>query len=148
MSRHVCKRFDYHRGRRRCTYCRKLQWLVQRPSGGTYENEMTLDHFANNWLPAISGTEPRKMLNVEVAFPFEWNCYESWNVVWRVRFEFPEHDERMATRVHIMNGWLSKWQECFNRIDAEAQQEFEERTGQPYRIGDNSYEEMRRFIQS
>lgn len=144
MSKHVCRHWDSHRGQRYCKFCNKRQWQV----GNEWQNEMSLEHFANNWLPAISGTNPKKMMVVEVAFPFEWNCYESWNTVFRVRFEFPEHHERLTTRAHVMDGWESRWQECFNRIDAEARTYYEEATGGKYDIGDNTYEEMRRIIQS
>jgi hypothetical protein len=106
---------------------------------------MSLKQFADSWLPAVSGTNPQKLMVVEVAFPFEWNCYESWNVVQRVRFEFDE--SLMDTRVGVMNGWESEWRETFNQIDRDARLIFEERAGDPYRIGDNTYEEMRRIIQ-
>ncbi len=143
------------RGRRRCksTACRQVQFQV-RLGDGTLEwkNELTLPQFADNWLPAISGTNPKKMMTVDVAFPFEWNCYESWNVVWRVRFDFTDvlgrRERGLATPVDIMNGWRSEWNESWVRIDAEARAYFAERTGKRYEIGDNTYAEMRRIIQS
>lgn len=117
-----------------------------------WRDELTLPQFADSWLPAISGTDPKAMMNVEVAFPFEWNCYESWNVVWRVRFDLSQFtnrmDGRLSTPVDVMDGWQSRWQECWVRIDHEARIEFEKRTGKPYMIGDNTYAEMRRIIQS
>lgn len=89
------------------------------------------------------------MLLVQVGFPFEWNCYESWNVVYRVTFRFPEGwVGRHPTRVDIMNGWKSNWHEVFNRIDAEAEEYYTERTGRMYDIGDNTYAEMREIIQA
>lgn len=107
---------------------------------------MSLDAFAHNWLPAVSGTNPQDMMTVAVAFPFEWNCYESWNIVFRVKFEFPEG--MLATRIDVMNGWESSYHEDFCRIDHEARKHYREATGRDYDIGDNSYEEMRRIIQS
>ena len=47
-----------------------------------------------------------------------------------------------------MNGWRSKWQETFNQIDHEARAYYQSVTSKPYEIGDNTYEEMRRIIQS
>lgn len=107
-------------------------------------------HFAEKWLPTISGTDPKTMMHVEVAYPFEWNSYESWNVVFRVTFRLPIGERRpeLATRVDIMNGWKSGWHEHFNRIDAEAEAYYTERTGRLYDIGDNTYREMREVIQS
>lgn len=151
-KRHECRYWDVHRGQRHCKYCRKRQWQVKRGDVLKWEYEMTLPQFANHWLPAVSGTNPKDMMQVRVAFPFEWNCWESWNVVFRVRFDFTDVLGRrlrgLGTRVDIMNGWMSKYQECFNRIDAEAKEYYADRTGQPYQIGDNSYEEMRRIIQA
>lgn len=113
---------------------------------------MTLEQFANKWLPAISGTSPVDMLRVDVAFPFEWNCYESWNVVFRVRFDLGDVTKRreggLGTRVDVMNGWQSKYHEDFSRIDFEAERYYAERTSRKYDIGDNAYEEMRRVIQA
>ncbi len=139
-----------HRGRRRCksTACRQVQFLV---ATDAWKNELTLPQFANNWLPAISGTDPKKMMAVDVAFPFEWNCYESWNVVWRVRFDFTDvlgrREHGLGTPVDIMNGWRSGWSESWVKIDAEARLYFAVRTGKPYEIGDNTYGAMREIIQ-
>jgi hypothetical protein len=47
-----------------------------------------------------------------------------------------------------MTGWRSEWRETFNAIHRDALAYYEERTGNPLQIGDNTYEEMRRFIQS
>ena len=81
-----------HRGRRRCksTACRQVQFQVKRGDAVEWKNELTLPQFANDWLPAISGTDPKKMMVVDVAFPFEFNSYESWDVVWCVRFDFTD----------------------------------------------------------
>ena len=105
---------------------------------------MTLKQFADSWLPMVSGPRPEKMMQVEVAAPFEWNCYESWNIVYRVRFDFTEVLARrrsgLGTPADIMNGWRSEWRETFNAIDKDARTYYENRTGRPYRIGDNTYE--------
>lgn len=138
-----------HRGHRWCKLCRQRQYQV---APGEYRDSMTLDQFASKWLPVISGTRPVDMLTVKVAYPFEWNCYETWNVVWRVRFDFTEllgrHEGRLATPVDIMNGWQSKYHEDFCRIDFDAAAYYESRVGRPYDIGDNSYAEMRAIIQA
>jgi hypothetical protein len=115
---------------------------------------MTLTQFANRWLPAISGTDPVNLMRVEVAFPFEWNCYESWNIVYRVTFDFSEMRGRinpaldLSTPVDSLDGWTSRYHEDFCRIDHDAELEFAQRAGRPYMIGDNAYAEMRRVIQS
>ena len=113
---------------------------------------MTLAHFADKWLPAISGTRPEKMMTVDVAYPFEWNCYESWNIVFRVRFDFTDVLGRtqrgLGTPVDIMNGWRSEYAEDFCRIDDQALKYYKERSGHDYGIGDNTYAEMRAFIQA
>jgi len=113
---------------------------------------MTLTQFAHRWLPAVSGTKPEDMLTVRVAFPFEWNCYESWNVVYRVWFQLPDVVARqqrgLGTPADVMNGWMSKYHEDFCRIDYEAEQYYLMRTGKPFRIGDNTYGAMRAVIQS
>jgi len=112
---------------------------------------MDLDMFANKWLPAASGTNPINLMRVDVAFPFEWNCYESWNVVWRVTFDFSglyPSGPVSTTRTAVMNGWISKYQECFNCINAEAEDYYKEKIGAAYQIGDNTYEQMRQIIQA
>lgn len=151
-KRHECKWWKPssagHRGFRRCDYCGRRQTK----QGGEWADVMQVGHFADKWLPAISGTKPEKMMTVDVAFPFEWNTYESWNIVYRVRFDFNEITSRrqsgLGTPVDIMNGWRSEWRETFNAIDRDAKAYFEERTGKPYQIGDNTYAQMRAFIQS
>jgi hypothetical protein len=113
---------------------------------------MSLAHFAEKWLPVISGTEPQDMMTIKVAYPFEWNCYETWKVVWRVRFDFSNVSERtrrgLGTLTDVMNGWQSKYHEDFCRIDHEALAYYSARTGHDYEIGDNTYREMRELIQS
>lgn len=152
-SRHECRWWKPspagHRGHRWCDYCRRRQVKVERFGAYIWEDEMSIGRFADKWLPAISGTTPERMMNVQVAYPFEWNCYESWNVVYRVVFQFPGGvDPRVLTRTHIMNGWQSKWHENFNLVDAEAEVYYEQRTGRRYDIGDNAYAEMRAVIQA
>lgn len=151
-KRHECKWWKPsaagHRGFRRCDYCGRRQTK----HGGDWADVMKLEHFAQNWLPAISGTSPKKMMDVEVAYPFEWNCYESWNIVFRVTFDFDDvltRTERgLETPVDVMHRWQSPWRETFNAIDRDARLYFEEQTGRKMQIGDNTYAEMRRFIQS
>jgi hypothetical protein len=152
VSRHVCKYWKPsaagHRGFRRCDFCGRRQTK----HGGDWADVMTIAQFAHKWLPAISGTRPDKLMQVDVAFPFEWNCYESWNHVYRVTFDFGDVVGRaksgLGTRVDIMNGWTSEWRETFNAIHKDACSYYEEQTGAALQIGDNTYEEMRRFIQA
>lgn len=156
-SSHVCKKFFTHRGHRRCEFCGKQEWKVARKGTEegkmqyTWERDMSLKHFADRWLPTVSGTKPVDLMRVDVAFPFEWNCYESWNVVWRVTFDFSRvHKEGPAstTRTMTLDGWTSQYQECFNRISAEVEDYYASQTGASYRIGDNTYDAMRRIIQA
>lgn len=149
---HRCERFEQPwRGRKRCRACGKPWYSV---SKNEWRPTMTLRAFADKWLPAISGTQPVNLMRVEVAFPFEWNCYESWNIVYRVTFDFSEMRGRinpeldLSTPVDSLDGWTSDYEEDFCRIDYDAEQEFERRAGRPYKIGDNAYAEMRRIIQS
>lgn len=149
MARHTCKYFTpAHRGSRRCKFCNRQQFRV----GGKWRWSMTLQQFAYRWLPAVSGTKPEDMLTVKVAFPFEWNCYETWNVVFRVWVQLPEVARRrqhgLGTPADILNGWMSKYAQDFCIIDYEAEQYFEKRTGKPFQIGDNTYGAMREIIQS
>jgi hypothetical protein len=112
---------------------------------------MALPQFAHKWLPAVSGTDPVDLLRVDVAFPFEWNSYESWNVVWRVRFTLGDVLGRMVggvgTRIDVMEGWQSRYHEDFCRIDHEAERFYLAQTGRPYAIGDTCYDAMREIIQ-
>jgi len=150
---HKCERFHPpHRGQKRCRYCGKVWYSVSRTE---WRPAMTLSQFGNKWLPAVSGTTPIDLMRVDVAFPFEWNCYESWNVVYRVTFDFgtklaaklnPALD--LSTQIDVMDGWRSRYHEDLSRIDYEAEQEYAERTGRKYDIGDNTYDEMRRIIQA
>lgn len=139
------------RGQRRCEWssCRHHQYQV---GPGEWRDAMTLERFAWKWLPAISGTRPEDMMTVKVAFPFEWNCYESWQTVYRVRFDFTDvmgrTSQGLGTRVDVMNGWQSKYAENFCRIDHEADAYYQERTGRAYDIGDNAYGAMREIIQA
>jgi hypothetical protein len=146
-STHVCKHWFTHRRWRRCDFCGRQEWQVVRDGEKVWEQQMTVTHFGNRWLPVISGTKPVKMMVVEVAMPFEFNSYESWDVVQRVRFEFPPYDERLETPAHVLDGWQSNWHEVLNRVDAEAELEYEARTGHRFRVGDNLYAEMRRVVQ-
>lgn len=144
-KRHECRYFTKPwRGHKRCTYCNQLYLHV----GGRWVRSMTARAFADKWLPAISGTNPKTLMQIDVAFPFEWNCYESWNIVFRVRFMFPERPTQLATRIDVMSGWESKWHEDFAQVDFEAEKFYAERTGKPFSIGDNTYPEMRRIIQA
>lgn len=150
MTRHECKYFTpAHRGQRRCKYCKRQQFKV---APGEWRPSMTIKQFAEKWLPVVSGTTPKDLMRVMVAYPFEWNCYESWNVVFRVWFQFHEvvkrQDHGLGTPADVMNGWMPKYAEDFCRIDYEAEQYFQQRTGRPYQIGDNTYAQMRAVIQS
>lgn len=152
MKRRRCEHkywdtYVYRRPTRYCRFCRKRQFR----DGGVWKDEITLTRFAEKWLPAVSGTTPKDMLFVDVAFPFEWNCYESWNVVMRVRFDFSSvltHSPLSTTRTSILDGWESKYHEDLNGVDYELEQYYLKETGRNYQIGDNTYEEMRRIIQS
>ncbi len=148
-KRHQCKYWKTHRGFRWCEFCGCRQIKI----GSEWQNVMTLKHFADRWLPAVSGTKPERMMTVDVAFPFEWNCYETWNIVQRVRFDFTDvlarRERGLGTPVDIMNGWRSEWRETFNQIDRDARAYFESRTGRPFRQwSDNTYAEMRAIIES
>jgi len=150
MAAHKCERFtDAWRGHKRCRTCNRAWFQVAK---GEWRPTMSLKQFGEKWLPAVSGTKPENMMYVQVAFPFEWNCYESWNIVYRVKFEFTDvlgrREGGLRTRIDVMNGWQSKYHEDFCRIDYEAERYYEERTGRSYDIGDNTYEEMRQIIQS
>ena len=113
---------------------------------------MPLERFAEKWLPVVSGTNPKDLMRVMVACPFEWNCYESWKVVFRVWFQFhevvPRQQRGLGTLTDVMNGWQSKYHEDFCQIDYEAEQYYIARTGKPYTIGDNTHAQMRAVIQS
>lgn len=148
-SRHTCKYFSQPwRGQRRCKFCNRQQFKV----GGEWRWSMTLQHFAQKWLPAISGTKPEDLMRVMVAFPFEFNSHESWDVAFRVWFQFHEVTDRtqrgLGTLTDVMNGWMSRYAVDFVQIDHEAEQYYLSRTGKPYRIGDNAYGAMREVIQS
>jgi hypothetical protein len=149
---HKCERFHpSHRGQKRCRYCNRVWYLMP---DKTWRPSMTISQFGNKWLPAISGTNPTDMMRIDVAFPFEWNCYESWNVVYRVTFDFSQIGAKLnpnldlSTRIDVMDGWQSRYHEDLSRLDFEAEQEYAERTGRKYDIGDNTYDEMRRIIQA
>lgn len=151
-STHECRYWQPsragHRGHRWCDFCGRRQVKVLRQGAQVWEDVRSLEWFAERWLPVISGTKPERLMRVDVAYPFEWNCYETWRVVYRVIFQFPGDPGPLVTRTHIMNGWQSKYHECWNRIDAEAEDYYHERTGRWYDIGDNSYAEMRAIIQA
>jgi hypothetical protein len=144
-GKHECKHWKEYRTRRGfriCRQCGRREFL----DGGKWRREMSLKHFSDKWLPAVSGTNPRTMMVIEVAFPFEWNCYESWNTVFKVKFDFSE--AKLQTRLGVMDGYQSDWHEDLNLLDYTLEKEYKERTGNDYQIGDNTYEEMRRVIQS
>lgn len=147
-ARHKCNYFRRHRNVRWCTYCGLRQFRIE----DEWHRSMTLKQFGEKWLPAVSGTNPADMMTVKVAFPFEWNSYESWDIVFKVRFDFTDvlarRKEGLATRVDIMNGWTSKYAEDFCQIDHQAGLYYRERTGKWVEIGDNTHEQMRRIIQS
>lgn len=154
-KRHQCKywktfgaTFNSRRVWRYCGFCGRRQFK----DDGAWRDELKLKQFAEDWLPAISGTDPVEMMTIKVAFPFEWDCYESWNTVFKVKFHFYDLERREAagrkTRVDVMNGWESKWATDLNLIDLEARKFYEENTGRKYAIGDNADDNMRRIIQS
>ena len=127
--------------------CWARQWLIN----GVWRDAMTAQKLAEKWCPKVAGPEPEVMMRVEVAEAFEWNCYESWNEVVRVRFDFSNVVARQkvgqGTRTDVMNGWRSGWHQDFCQVDAEAQAYYKQRTGRDYQIGDECYAEMRAFIQ-
>lgn len=137
-----------YRGHRRCKRCALVEHQV---APGNWQPSMSLQEFAQRWLPTVSGTNPRDMLRVDVAYPFEWNCYESWNIVFRITFDFGDVVNRTAnglgSRVDVMHGWQSKYQEDFCQIHYEAEQFYTNTTGRALSIGDNAYDGMRRIIQ-
>lgn len=138
-----------HRQQRWCDAgCGAWQYLVN----GTWRDRMRLSQFAEKWCPMVAGPDPEKMMTVDVAVAFEWNSYESWDTVFRVRFDFTDVVRRnqsgIGARTDVMNGWQSKYHEDFCQIDAEAEAYYESRTQRPYAIGDNTYSEMRHFIQT
>ena len=150
-KRHECrywKTFTTRRPFRYCSFCGRRQFR----DDGIWRDEIKLKQFAEKWLPAISGTDPKTMMVVEVAYPFEWNTYENWNSVFRIRFDFGDVLARdangLGSVVDVMNGWQSKWHEDLNLVDLEAGKFFAEKAGRPYAIGDNAYDAMRRFIQA
>lgn len=156
-SPHVCKYFARDgvysrrgwRGNRRCEWCGKHEITVKRDGQVVWEEVKDLRWFGDKWLPPISGTDPRRLMLVEVAYPFEWNTYENWNVVFRVTFQLPsDYMDQRPTRIDIMNGWKSSWHEYFNRIDAEAEAYYTERTNRGYEIGDQAPADMRAIIQA
>lgn len=135
------------RGKHRCEVCGKQQFSVN----GVWRDSMTLQAFAEKWCPKIAGPTPETMLRVEAGEAFEWNSYESWDEVVRVRFDFESVVRRQqvgqGTRIDVMNGWRSGWHEDFCEIDAEAEAYYKQRTGRDYQIGDDCYGPMRAFIQ-
>lgn len=132
---------------RLCRYCSKKQYNYD----GTWKWEMTLNQFGDKWLPAISGTKPVDMMHIRVAFPFEFNSYESWDIVYKVKFNFHDvsdrNDKGLGTLTDVMNGWQSKYHVSFNGIDHEASEYYKSVRGREYQIGDNTYSEMRAIIQ-
>lgn len=143
-------RWREHRGHRWCQWhvCGAFQYKVY----GEWRDRMRLSTFAEKWCPMVAGPEPEKMMVVEVAIAFEWNSYESWDTVFRVRFDFTGVTDRaragIGTRTDVMNGWRSSWHEDFCEIDAEAEVYYKSRTGRAIDIGDNTYPQMRHFIQT
>jgi len=156
MSAHTQHRWEVWRGQRYCKTrgCSARQFSMGRDVDNRFvwRDSMPLAQFCSRWLPAISGTQPEDLMTVKVAFPFEWNCYETWKTVYRVRFHFPNATERtergLGTRLDVMNGWQSKYHEDFCRIDFDAEAYYRERTGRDLQIGDECYSEMRAVIQS
>lgn len=150
-SPHVCKYWQPsrrgHRGHRWCDWCGRRQVSVQRGEDLVWEDRGTIEKFGGKWLPTVSGTDPKAMLFVQVAFPFEFNSCESWDIVYRVKFNLPSELVGLTT-TDIMNGWQSGWHTCWNHIDAEADAYYAKVTGHPYVVGDNCRAEMRAIIQA
>jgi hypothetical protein len=148
------KKHEHHwresrRGMRWCNWhvCHAFQYLVE----GVWRDRMSAAQFADKWLPKIAGPTPEQMMTIDTAVAFEWNSYESWDVVFRVRFDFEGVTRRtqagLGTRVDIMNGWRSNWHQDFCEIDAEAEAYYKARTTRDYAIGDDCYAQMRAIIQ-
>lgn len=87
-KRHECRYWrpgpGGHRGHRWCDYCGREEVLVNRGDGPAWERVMTAAQFGHKWATP-GGTTPEPCFTIEVAYPFEWNCYESFNVVFRRR---------------------------------------------------------------
>jgi hypothetical protein len=88
-------------------------------------------------------------MQIDVAFPFEFNSYESWNTAFRVRF--PKWSEskptELTTAVDFMQGYETPWRENLNLLQIDLENKFQKITGRKYEIGDNLYLEMRRIVQ-
>jgi hypothetical protein len=117
MARHDCKYWrtfgvsrNGGRAWRYCGFCGRRQYL----DNGQWRDEISLKRFAEKWLP--TGHQLKAMMTIEVAYPFEFRCYESWNIAIRVRFHFK--DERPDD---VMSEWQSQWHEDLNAVDAEAE---------------------------
>lgn len=153
MSKHVCKYWRTYgptgnspRAFRICTLCNKRQYK-DREFG--WRDEIKLERFINDWLPTRQhASDYNSLMTVEVAFPFEFRCYESWNMAIKVKFHLNSYGPRTATRIDCIDGWESPWCEDLNEVDALLRKFYQEQTGKTYEIGDNAYEEMRRIIQS
>jgi hypothetical protein len=149
-KRHTCGSFEtfLRYGERRCRYCGRRQFNIT----GEWQPEITMERFVESWLPAVSGTDPKTLMHVQVAFPFEFRCYESWGLAFKVTFRFDNVSDRvqagLGTPVDVMNGWSSTWSGHWNSIDHQARSYFRMRTGREFMAGDNTYAEMRAVIQS
>lgn len=118
--------------------------IVRAPSGGTWvprplKNqcrrcgavpEQGAEQFFGRWLPANQhASDTRTRAVVEVTFPFEFRCYESWGIAMYARFTFPPMDPHLATAADALSGRRFGPFQCFCEADKLVRAWFETATG-------------------
>lgn len=146
--RHECKYWKANLTHyyRRCDFCGRIQYNYQ----GVWKDEIKLERFCKTWLPATQHSSDFSVLmQIDVAYPFEFNSYESWNTAFKVRFPPLEHQKpvELTTAVDFMQGYETPWRENLNLLQIDLEQKFAQVTGRQYKIGDNLYLEMRNIVQ-
>lgn len=136
--------------------------VVRAPSGGTYvprplsgqcrvcgaNPEQTICSLFSSWLPANQhASDSRTRAVVEVTFPFEFRCYESWGIAFYIKFNEPPSPAGLETSVDALSGHRFGPFGCFCEADKAIRAYFEASTGEKSGPGQNLYRQMREIVE-
>src|SRR4030067_2420409 len=115
--------------------------------------KMTFEGFCYKWLPANQHSGDFSILmEFNVAYPFEYGCYESWGLALKVKIlvkdlsTYTEIAKNIETPVDVLVGWEGNWCHSIEELDRELEKRFEQLYGRKYEIGDTCTLEMRRVV--
>lgn len=92
---------------------------------------MTAGALFARWLPANQhASDSKTRAVIEVTYPFEFRCYESWGVAMYLKFVMPPSPEGLDTPADALSGHRFGPFQCFCEADKLVTEWFERATGE------------------